>query len=259
MNVPSDIGSQFDKLHCATNFTDEYHIKDALTAVSGFITAFIVEFSVMGCLFFYHTWSHIHTMSVQETAAYVQSVSVEEEAKKKHRRVAKRHNLCAPLARANWSNSTCGMVTGSICLLVTILELIIFVVAAQNNEDDSNNETLEIIGKVVNTLINFLAICSCFVGLIRIQGLMDKDKPSLERDSYDGERFLLNCGVFFIFLYNCLTTAVGAQGKHDNLANDDKRLIHVFQGILETMAAAIQTLFIHQLSIKVCIIIGVLT
>ena len=77
--------------------------------------------------------------------------------------------------------------------------------------------------------------------------------------SYDGERFLLNCGVFFIFLYNCLTTAVGAQGKHDNLANDDKRLIHVFQGILETMAAAIQTLFIHQLSIKVCIIIGVLT
>ena len=78
MNVPSDIGSQFDKLHCATNFTDEYHIKDALTAVSGFITAFIVEFSVMGCIFFYHTWSHIHTMSVQETAAYVQSVSVED-------------------------------------------------------------------------------------------------------------------------------------------------------------------------------------
>ena len=148
MNVPSDIGSQFDKLHCATNFTDEYHIKDALTAVSGFITAFIVEFSVMGCLFFYHTWSHIHTMSVQETAAYVQSVSVEEEAKKKHRRVVKRHNLCAPLARANWSNSTCGMVTGSICLLVTVLVLIIFTTA----DTKEAGRDLEYGGKVLLTL-----------------------------------------------------------------------------------------------------------
>ena len=255
LTIVSESGSHYDKLHCVTDFQDDLKIKHILIKSSGLIMAFIVEFSVMGCIFFYNTWNHVHTMTQLEIRQYIDSVS--DDAPKK--RVHKRHNLCAPLARANWSNSTCGMVTGSICLLVTILELIIFVVAAQNNEDDSNNETLEIIGKVVNTLINFLAICSCFVGLIRIQGLMDKDKPSLERDSYDGERFLLNCGVFFIFLYNCLTTAVGAQGKHDNLANDDKRLIHVFQGILETMAAAIQTLFIHQLSIKVCIIIGVLT
>ena len=156
MNVPSDIGSQFDKLHCATNFTDEYHIKDALTAVSGFITAFIVEFSVMGCIFFYHTWSHIHTMSVQETAAYVQSVSVEEEAKKKNRRVAKRHNLCAPLARANWSNSTCGMATGSICLLVTVLVLIIFTTA----DTKEAGRDLEYGGKVLLTLYCTVLYCT---------------------------------------------------------------------------------------------------
>ena len=165
MNVPSDIGSQFDKLHCATNFTDEYHIKGALTAVSGFITAFIVEFSVMGCLFFYHTWSHIHTMSVQETAAYVQSVSLEEEAKKKHRRVAKRHNLCAPLARANWSNSTCGMVTGSICLLVTVLVLIIFTTA----DTKEAGRDLEYGGKVLLTLYCTVLYCTAL-------GAPDPDK-----------------------------------------------------------------------------------
>merc|ERR1719410_432632 len=106
-------------------------------------------------------------MSVQETAIHIQRVSEEEDAKKKHRRVVKRHNLCAPLARANWSNSTCGMATGSICLLVTVLVLIIFTTA----DTKEAGRDLEYGGKVLLTLISFLAICSCFVGYIRIQSL----------------------------------------------------------------------------------------
>ena len=62
--------------------------------------------------------------------------------------MAKRHNLCAPLARANWSNSTCGMVTGSICLLVTVLVLIIFTTA----DTKEAGRDLEYGGKVLLTL-----------------------------------------------------------------------------------------------------------
>ena len=37
----------------------------------------------------------------------------------------------------------------------------------------------------------------------------------------------------------------------DTKLGDGLRLVSVFQGVLEVVAAAIQTLFIHQLSIKV--------
>ena len=85
-----------------------------------------------------------------------QSVSVEEEAKKKNRRVAKRHNLCAPLARANWSNSTCGMATGSICLLVTVLVLVIFTTA----DTKEAGRDLEYGGKVLLTLYCTVLYCT---------------------------------------------------------------------------------------------------
>ena len=40
-------------------------------------------------------------------------------------------------------------------------------------------------------------------------------------------------------------------GVQDTKLCDGFRLVSVFQGVLEVVAAAIQTLFIHQLSIKV--------
>ena len=54
--------------------------------------------------------------------------------------------------------------------------------------------------------------------------------------------------LYCTVLYSCLTVCVGVQ---DTKLGDGLRLVSVFQGVLEVVAAAIQTLFIHQLSIKV--------
>ena len=31
------------------------------------------------------------------------------------------------------------------------------------------------------------------------------------QDTFHGDRFLLNCGMFFVLAYSCLTVAVGVQ------------------------------------------------
>jgi len=99
-------------------------------------------------------------------------------------------------------------------------------------------------GKLMNTFINFLGLSSAVVGFVQIQRLQDKDKSTASDNSVD--LFLLDFGVFFIYIYSSLTITVGVF----NIDPDIPGSVHVFNGVIEIIAVTFQTILIHQLLIK---------
>ena len=73
----------------------------------------------------------------------------------------------------------------------------------------------------------------------------DKDKSTASDNSVD--LFLLDFGVFFIYIYSSLTITVGVF----NIDPDIPGSVHVFNGVIEIIAVTFQTILIHQLLIKV--------
>ena len=59
--------------------------------------------------------------------------------------------------------------------------------------------------------------------------------------------FLLDFGVFFIFIYSSLTVTVGVF----NIDPAIPGAVHVINGVVEILAVTAQTILIHQLLLKV--------
>ena len=147
-------------------------------------------------------------------------------------------NLCATLAKTNWSQSTGGTIAGCFVLLLTLMDLVMFL----SNSTTDQDTTYEYLGKILNTTINCLGFLAAVVAFCRIQKLTERKTPP--ENTVD--LFLLDFGVFFIFIYSCLTITVGIFSPNHSIPGS----VHVINGVVEIIAVTFQTILIHQLLLK---------
>ena len=209
--------------HCREQYHADDYVTNVLTASSPFLYAFIIEFSLVGGTFFYNTWNSIHTKQ-----------DVLPDQTKKY----KKTNLCATIAKTNWAQSTTGTMAGVFVLLLTLVDLFIFFT---NIRVDEGN-VLEYLGKIFTTSINLLAFMAAVVAFFQVQRL--KERGHKEDNTVD--LFLLNFGMFFVFVYSCFTITVGVFDTKNSIPGS----VLVINGVIEILAVTAQTVLIHQLLLK---------
>ena len=216
----------FSAESCKEMYHDDDFVSDVLKATSPFLYAFIIEFSLVGGTFFYNTWNNVNLLRWEEAKEKMPNPTVQ------------KPNLCGTLAKTNWSNSTMGTVCGCFILLLTILDLIMFF-----SVDYEEDIVFEYIGKVMNCVINLFGVVATIIGCIQIQKLSNKSQ------GLDNlvDIFLLDLGVFFIFVYSTLTVTVGIFTTDHGMPGS----VHISNGIMEIIASSLQVVFIHQLLEKV--------
>ena len=214
---------RLDMEHCREQYHADDYVTNVLTASSPFLYAFIIEFSLVGGTFFYNTWNSIHTKQ-----------DVLPDQTKKY----KKTNLCATIAKINWAQSTTGTMAGVFVLLLTLVDLFIFFT---NIRVDEGN-VLEYLGKIFTTSINLLAFMAAVVAFFQVQRL--KERGHKEDNSVD--LFLLNFGMFFVFVYSCFTITVGVFDTKNSIPGS----VLVINGVIEILAVTAQTVLIHQLLLK---------
>ena len=217
--------------HCRHKYHHDDFVASVLAASSPFLYAFIIEFSLVGGTVFYNTWNNIHILTREERLVITRTSSRAE--------MIKRPNLCATLAKTNWSQSTIGTVGGCLVLVLTLMDLVMFLTTTTHDKDIP----FEYLGKILNTSINFLGFLAAVVAFFKIQKLSERRTPQ-ENNTVD--LFLLDFGVFFLYIYSCLTITVGLFNPSQPIPGS----VHVINGVTEIMAVTAQTVLIHQLLLK---------
>ena len=98
-------------------------------------------------------------------------------------------------------------------------------------------------GKILNCLINTVAGCAAVIGLVQIQKLKEKTNHA----DHSVDLFLLDLGVFFVYIYSCLTIIVGIYGKNEDIPGG----ILTADGVLTMLTATCQIILSHQILQKV--------
>ena len=98
-------------------------------------------------------------------------------------------------------------------------------------------------GKILNCLINTVAGCAAVIGLVQIQKLREKTNHA----DHSVDLFLLDLGVFFVYIYSCLTIIVGIYGKNEDIPGG----ILTADGVLTMLTATCQIILSHQILQKV--------
>ena len=219
----NNIQDRLDMEDCREQYHDDDYVTNVLKASSPFLYAFIIEFSLVGGTFFYNTWNSIHTR---------------EDVRTDQNKKVKKTNLCATIAKINWAQSTAGTMAGVFVLLLTLVDLFIFFT---NIRTDKGN-ILEYLGKIFTSSINFLALLAAVVAFFQLQRL--RERKHKEENTVD--LFLLNFGMFFVFVYSCFTITVGVFSTNHSIPGS----VLVTNGVIEIIAVSAQTILIHQLLLK---------
>ena len=214
---------------CREKYHDDDFVADILKASSPVLYAFIIEFSLVGGTVFYNTWNNIHSLNRAEW------VSVNRTHAQTNR--IKKPNICATLAKTNWSQSTLGTLAGCLILLLTLADLVVVFSAT-----DDQDPLTEYMGKILNSSINFLGFFAAVVAFFKIQKLSERKNP--QENTVD--LFLLDFGVFFVYIYSCMTITVGLFTTSHSIPGS----VHIINGVTEILAVSFQTVLIHQLLLK---------
>ena len=149
-------------------------------------------------------------------------------------------NLWQSLSNTNWAESSRGAAAGCLVLLLTVVDLVIFFTNTPHHP--LHRTIIWCLGKTLNISANCLGILASLVAFFKIQTLTEKKPP---RDNAV-DLFLLDFGVFFIYIYSCLTITVGIFNPNHSIPGS----VHVINGVVEIIAVTFQTILIHQLLLK---------
>ena len=152
----------------------------------------------------------------------------------------RRPNICSTLARTDWSQSLYGALAGGLVFLLTLLELVIFYTYSDQHHDTVLD--LEFLSKMLNTTANCLGFITAVVAFFKIRTMVERKNP-LENTL---DLFLLDFGVFFIYVYSVFTITVGVF----NTSHSIPGIVLSTNGVIEIIAVTFQTIFIHQLLMK---------
>ena len=141
----------------------------------------------------------------------------------------------------DWSHSTLGFVAGILVVSATVADLVMFFSdASLHNESDV---TFEYIGKVLNCVLNCLGILATCLAI----SLLKKLEVDLSNLDNSLNVFLLLLGIFFVYVYSCLTITVGVFTKDHAIPGG----VHIANGVLELVAVTLQIILIFILLAKV--------
>jgi len=146
-------------------------------------------------------------------------------------------------AKADFTNSTKGVVLGCLVLVAAIVNLSTFF--GLDGHEQSKDHA-ELLSKISNSLMNTFGIVACLIGIERIQRL--DHKLESKEESFDLDETLLRFGSLFTFLYSTFTIITGSFNAHiENFPNE----VFILNGVLEILQIILQVIFIHNLKEKV--------
>jgi len=146
-------------------------------------------------------------------------------------------------AKADFTNSTKGVVLGCLVLVAAIVNLSTFF--GLDGHEQSKDHA-ELLSKISNSLMNTFGIVACLIGIERIQRL--DHKLESKEESFDLDETLLRFGSLFTFLYSTFTIITGSFNAHiENFPNE----VFVLNGVLEILQIILQVIFIHNLKERV--------
>ena len=123
----------------------------------------------------------------------------------------------------------------------TVADLVMFFGDATLHAE--SDVTFEYIGKVLNCVLNCLGILAACLAISQVTRL--EVDPSKLDNSLD--IFLLLLGIFFVYVYSCLTITVGVFTNNHAIPGG----VHIANGVLELVAVTLQIILIFILLAKV--------
>ena len=123
----------------------------------------------------------------------------------------------------------------------TVADLVMFFSDATMQIE--SDVTFEYIGKVLNCVLNCLGILAACLAISQVTRLeMDPDN-----DGNSLNIFSLLLGIFFVYVYSCLTITVGVFTNNHAIPGE----VHIANGVLELIAVTLQIILIFMLLAKV--------
>jgi len=202
---------------------------DAAVAAVPYLYPFMIEFALIGASVALIMSKHIG-MPKQD----IDTVTFKQ---------MRRPNPSSFWAKADFSQSTKGVVLGCLVFVAAIVNLSTFF--GLDGHEHSKDHA-ELLSKISNTVMNTVGVIACLVGIERIQRL---DHKILSKDeSFDLDETLLRFGSIFTFLYSTFTIITGSFNGHiEGFPNE----VFILNGVMEILQIILQVIFIHNLKEKV--------
>jgi len=212
---------------CMKMYADDDFVTSILKSSSPFLYAFIVEFSLVAVTFFFSTWTTVGCIDRKEMESALAS-----------RRYP---DFYGTLQKVDWSHSTLGFVAGILVVSATVADLVMFFSDASLHSE--SDVTFEYVGKVLNCVLNCLGILATCLAISQLKKL-EVDLSNLDNGL---NVFLLLLGIFFVYVYSCLTITVGVFTNDHAIPGG----VHIANGVLELVAVTLQIVLIFILLAKV--------
>jgi len=211
---------------CMKMYADDDFVTSILKSSSPFLYAFIVEFSLVAVTFFFSTWATVGCISRKEMELALAS-----------RRFP---DFFGTLQKVDWSHSTIGFVAGIFVMSATVADIVMFFSDATLHSE--SDVTFEYIGKVLNCVLNCLGILATCLAISQVTRL------EIDQSNVDNSLniFLLLLGIFFVYVYSCLTITVGVFTNNHAIPGG----VHIANGVLELIAVTLQIILIFILLSK---------
>ena len=199
---------------------ETHEIRPIMRSLTPILFAFIIEFALIGATVFYNMWHHVQPHEMAET---------------EYDKLSFKPNISNFLRKTDWKNSVYGGVAGLLILIMNIISLGLFLhFSADHGHVD------EYIEKSMRIITNISGILATVLGFWHLQRMKRKTKE----EGLDVDRFLLNLGAGFTFVYMSLTVSVGIY--HQDKEGFPSSLI-VANGILSVTQIILQLVFINLL------------
>jgi len=222
----SDLHSHLVKRHTHTEIEygickDTEHFEfifNLLRASTPILFAFIIEFSLIGATVFYNMWTHIEYHHKADTS---------------FDNISRRPKVKALLRKTDWSHSSYGAVAGIIIFIFNSIALGAFF--HWSSLESFVDEYLE---KVMRSLTNSVGIIAAIFGCVQIRKMVLKKN----KEDFSVDRFLLNLGGAFTFVYMSFSISIGLTSR---LEDSFPCSLITVNGILSICQITIQIVFIN--------------
>ena len=206
---------------CVKEDVVEDAIREILRAATPFLFAFIIEFALIGATMFYNMWA---------------SVEPHQKADTSHDHLAStRPSVETFLKKMDWSNTCCGALPGVLVLIINLVALRVFFQMAGSEDTAPDTYLDEYLEKIMRSITNLLGIMAAFFACLQV----NETVPRTKEESCTMDKFLLNTGAAFTFVFMGLSINIGLSGAH-GAGHEYLSNILVINGILSITQIILQ-------------------
>ena len=139
------------------------------------------------------------------------------------------------LKKMDWSNTCCGALPGVLVLIINLVALRVFFQMAGSEDTSPENYLDEYLEKIMRSVTNLLGIMAAFFACLQV----NETVPRTKEESFTMDKFLLNTGAAFTFVFMGLSINIGLSGAH-GAGHEYLSNILVINGILSITQITLQ-------------------